>query len=289
MMRVQTLKAYYYLTKPGIIRGNLITATAGFLLASAGQIHVVTGLSMLVGLGLIIAAACVYNNYLDRAIDVKMARTARRSLVTGKISGRAALIFATSLLVFGWLILALRTNVLTVVLALTGLIAYVAVYGFYKRRSTLGTAVGSISGAIPPVVGYAAASGQIDGAAIILFVILVCWQMPHFFAIAMYRLKDYAAAEIPVLPVEKGLAVTKLQCLLYIAAYGVASSALTVFGYTGKIYLLVMICISLYWFYIATKGFKTTSTDRWAKQLFLFSLVAITVQCVLISVDTWLP
>lgn len=281
--------AYYRLTKPGIIRGNLITAAAGFLLAAKQDVPFERGILMLLGLGFIIASACVSNNILDRKLDKKMTRTVKRALVSGSISVRGAAIFAAGLLLLGSLLLGIGTNVLALVTGLIGYVAYVAVYGYYKRRSTLGTAVGSISGAIPPVVGYVAVSGRIDTAAIILFAILVCWQMPHFFAIAVYRLKDYTAAELPVLPVKKGLTATKIQSLVYIVGYGLSSLALSAYDYTGIIYAVVMTVISLVWLGLATKGFYVKDNEAWARKLFFFSLIAITVQSALIGANALLP
>lgn len=286
MANAKQLRAYYYLTKPGIIRGNLITAVAGFLLASKQHIAVGLLFAAMAGLGLIIAAACVSNNILDRGLDKKMARTAKRALVSGKISVRAALIYAATLLLLGSCLLGFYTNLLTMGLALLGYVAYVAVYGYYKRHSTLGTAVGSISGAIPPVVGYVAVSNHIDSAAVILFIILVSWQMPHFFAIAMYRLRDYAAADLPVLPVKKGLLNTKIQCLIYIVVYVLASLTLSCKGYTGTIYVVIMTLVGLGWLVLGIKGFYAKNNDKWARQLFFFSLIAITLQSLLISLNS---
>lgn len=277
------VKDYYYLVKPGIIRGNLLTAVAGFLLAAQHQIAVGRLLVTLLGLALIIAAACVSNNILDRHLDKKMARTAKRPLVNGRISVRAASVYALVLLTSGSLLLGAKVNLLALSFALSGYVAYVAVYGYYKRHSTLGTAVGSISGAVPPVVGYVAVSNRIDAAAIILFLILVCWQMPHFFAIAIYRLKDYTSAGLPVLPVKKGLTTTKIQCLIYILGYGIASLTLSFAGYTGIIYAITMSLVCLLWLALAVQGFQTKNTETWARKLFFFSLVTITVQCILIG------
>jgi len=286
-MTVQArLRAYYILTKPGIIRGNLIVATAGFFLASQKNIELAIGLAVLVGLGLVIAAACVSNNLLDREIDKHMSRTAKRALVSGVISVRSAMYFAIGLLVLGSAVLALFTNVLTLIIALIGYVFYVYVYGYYKRRSTLGTVVGSISGAVPPVVGYVAVTNQLDAAAIILFLILVFWQMPHFFAIAIYRLKDYQSANIPVLPAKKGLLATKLQILIYIVGFTVVSLALTIFDYTSWYYAALMLVLGGYWLNIAIRGFKAKDSSKWARQLFLFSLIVIVAQSVAISVDS---
>lgn len=289
MAVAKQLKAYYYLTKPGIIRGNLLTATAGFLLAAKHHVPVGRGIVMLLGLGLIIAAACVSNNILDRGIDKKMARTAKRALVSGAISVPAAGVFAGSLLGAGSLLLGFGTNLLSLVAALVGYVAYVAVYGYFKRRSTHSTAVGSISGAIPPVVGYVAISNHLDAAAVMLFIILVCWQMPHFFAIALYRLKDYDAAGLPVLPVKKGARTTKLQSLGYIIVYLFASLALSLFGYTGIVYAVTITVIGLVWFTIALRGFHDPDSAQWGRSVFLCSLLVITVQCVLIGANALLP
>ena len=286
MANAKQLRAYYYLTKPGIIRGNLITAVAGFLLASKHHIAVGLLIATMSGLALIIAAACVSNNILDRGLDKKMARTAKRALVSGRISVRAAALFAMSLLLIGSLLLGVYVNFLALITALVGFLAYVAIYGYYKRRSTLGTAVGSISGAIPPVVGYVAVSHQLDTAAVILFIILVCWQMPHFFAIAMYRLRDYAAAELPVLPVKKGLTNTKIQSLVYIIGYGISSIALSGYGYTGQVYAITMTIICIAWLVLVINGFYVTDTAAWARKLFFFSLIAITLQSLLIGLNS---
>ena len=276
------------LTKPGIIRGNLLTAVAGFLLAAQGTIHFVTLAAMAVGLSLIVASACVFNNYIDRGIDKKMARTKHRALVEGTIAPSAALVFASTLGAIGTVIMLLGTTLVALVSALFGLFAYVVLYGIAKRAGSYGTLVGAISGAIPPVVGYTAVTDSIDLAAILLFVILIFWQMPHFYAIALYRQKDYASAGIPVLPVVSGIQKTKLYILLYIAGYTIAVTLLTVFGYTGYVYLAVSLILGLVWARQAIAGQKTSDTVVWAKSIFQFSLIVIAVLSLTLSVDHWL-
>ncbi len=279
------IKTYYYLTKPGIIYGNAITATGGFFLASKGNFDVLLFLATLIGLSLVIASACVFNNYIDRGIDEKMARTKNRALVKKLISPFNALAYGTVLGLIGFLVLFFHTNLLATLLGATGFFFYVVVYGIYKRKSIYGTLVGSISGAIPPVVGYCAVSNNFDIGAIIFFIILVLWQMPHFYAIAIYRYKDYANASIPVLPIKKGIHTTKVHMLFYITAFIIASTALTTFGLTGYIYLVVMSLLGLKWLLLAVKGFTTEDDGRWARKMFSFSLIVITALCVLISVD----
>lgn len=284
-----SIKDYYYLTKPGIIRGNVLSASAGFLLAARGHVNFALLAFTIGGLSLVIASACVCNNYIDRGLDRKMSRTKQRALALGSISGRTALIYAVLLGVSGELALAARTNALAALLALFGFLMYVVVYGFWKRRSTLGTLVGSLSGAVPPVVGYCAVTNQFDGAALLLFLILVFWQMPHFFAIALYRVKDYASAGLPVLPVAKGIQTTKLQIVAYTIGFAAVSALLSVFGYTGRVYLAVALLIGLSWTVLSLRGFSAADDSRWARQMFGFSLLAMTALCLTISVDHFLP
>ena len=276
---------YYLLTKPGIILGNLITVGAGFLLASKGEIHLGLFFAVMIGLGFIMASGCVFNNYIDRKVDKKMERTKNRALVTGLISGRNAIIFASILGLIGECILLKYTNPLTTGIAGIGFFVYVCLYSIWKCRTVYGTAIGSIAGAIPPVVGYCAVSNQVDPAALILFFMMVLWQMPHFFSIALYRLKDYSAAEIPVLPLAKGIPRTKVHMLIYIIGFILTSTMLTLFNYTGYIYLTVAVGIGLAWLILSLKGFKSENNELWGRRMFQVSLILIIATCLAIPFD----
>jgi protoheme IX farnesyltransferase len=278
-------KTYYHLTKPGIIRGNAVPAIAGFFLASRGNVSYWLLLETLIGISLVIAGACVYNNYLDREIDKKMARTKNRAIALGLVSKRSALTYATVLGILGLAILAIYTNWLTVAIGVLGLFFYVVVYGVAKRRSVHGTLVGSISGALPPVAGYVAVAGRIDAVGVTLFFILVFWQMPHFYAIATYRRKDYKAAGIPVLPVVKGLRIAKRDILLYTLAFGVAAVCLSFTAHTGLPYFLVALGLSLFWLLSGLRGFTAKDDDRWARKMFGISLLVLTTLCVFIGLS----
>ncbi|HSX53461.1 MAG TPA: heme o synthase [Patescibacteria group bacterium] len=283
------LKSYYHLTKPGIIYGNLVTTAAGFLLASTGHIDLLLLVETLVGVSLVIASACVFNNYIDRGIDANMARTKQRALVSGKISAQSAIIYATLLGLLGFLILVVYTNPLTVVLGLIAMFVYVVLYGYAKRKSVLGTVVGSIAGALPPVAGYTAVTGSLDGGAALLFLILVCWQMPHFYAIAMYRFDDYKRAKLPVLPVVKGMKAAKVQILLYISAFTLAGALFTIFGYTHIVFLVVVGGLGLSWLYKGIKGFSAEDDKKWARGMFFYSLIVTLVLSVMLAVGARLP
>jgi protoheme IX farnesyltransferase len=283
------LKTYYQLTKPGIVYGNVLTAAAGFLLASKLHVHYVLLLATLIGTALVIAAACVFNNYIDRGIDDKMERTKKRALVMRTLPARDALIFATILGSVGFLLLGFKTNGWCLAIGAVGFGVYIVLYGMSKRRSVHGTLVGSIAGAAPVMAGYCAVTDRVDSGAIILFLSLACWQMPHFYAIAMYRFRDYKAAGLPVLPVKKSPKEAKIQIVCYIAAFTIATTMLTVFGYTGYVYLAVMLIASVSWLVVGIQGFKRSDDAVWARKMFLYSLLIIMVFSLMISIGSRLP
>jgi len=286
---MEKIKEYYELTKPGIVYGNALTVIAGFLLASRGHINLLLFVATLVGISLVIASACVFNNYIDRDIDKKMSRTKKRALASGLISGNAALVYGTILGVLGFGILALYTNALTVWLGLFATAMYVVVYGIAKRRAPFGTVVGSVSGAMPPVIGYVAVTNSLDLGALLLFLVLTLWQMPHFYAIAIYRHDEYAAAGIPVLPVKKGMRATKRQIVAYIISFIVIAMLLNVFHYTGIAYAVAMLALGGIWLAKGLRGLHHNDDVSWARGMFFFSLIVLTVFCVLLSVDVLLP
>jgi len=289
---VATFKDYYSLTKPGVLYGNALTAAAGFLLASRSSFNFWLFVALCVGTTLIIASACVLNNYLDQDIDSKMARTKTRAIVAGIVPGRHAVILSIVLGVVGLVVLLLWTNWLVVSIGIGGFVDYVVLYGMLsKRLSWHGTLVGSISGAAPILAGYVAVTGRIDIGAVIVFAVLFLWQMPEFYSIAVYRQKEYAAAGVPVISVVKGVKQTRTQIFWYTLAFVIATVLLTVFGYTGYVYLVVMLALGLYWLWLAVKGLRVEerSSDAWARRMFRFSLIILLVFCGMIMVGARLP
>ncbi len=278
---------YYLLTKPGIIMGNLTTVAAGFLLASKGLKPADGWLffTTLLGLTLIMASACVMNNYIDRQTDRKMERTKKRVLAAGLVSGRNAIAFAIFLGIAGSGILLAYTNLLTFLVAAIGFFVYVVLYSLWKCRTIYGTAIGSIAGAAPPVVGYCAVSNRFDLGAAILFAMLVLWQMPHFFSIAILHYDDYVRAQIPVLPVKKGLKRTKIHMALYILAFIAIAAMLTLFNYTGYVYLFVTLLAGLIWLALCMNGFINDNDKLWGRAMFRLSLLLIGAICITISFD----
>ncbi|MBC4004536.1 heme o synthase [Morganella morganii] len=280
------MKQYLQVTKPGIIFGNLISVVGGFLLASKGDIDYPLFIATLLGVSLVVASGCVFNNYIDRDIDSVMERTKNRPLVRGLIDPKISLVYASVLGIAGMALLLVAANVVAMLIAVVGFVVYVGVYSLYmKRKSVYGTLVGSLSGAAPPVIGYCAVTGQFDTGALILLLIFSLWQMPHSYAIAIFRFKDYQAANIPVLPVIKGISVAKNHIILYIIAFMFATLMLAISGYAGYKYLIVAAAVSVWWLGMALSGYKTTNDRVWARKLFVFSIVAITSLSVMMSVD----
>lgn len=284
---MEIVRAYYYLTKPGIIYSNVIAAFAGFLLASQWDIQLGLLFATLGGVAFIIASACVCNNYIDRDIDARMKRTKKRATVSGVISGKRVIAFAATLGIIGFILISF-TNTLTFLLGIVAFIMYVAVYGYFKRRSVHGTLVGSVSGALPPVAGYTAVSGNIDAAAIILFIILTAWQMPHFYAISMFRRDDYKAAKIPVLAVVKGMKAARRQIVGYIILLALVAPLLTVFGYTGITYAVVAIVVTLGWIGQWYR-YRHLDDSAWARKMFFYSLGTLLILCLAIALGPLLP
>jgi len=280
------IRRFFRVTKPGIIFGNIITTAGGFFLASRGSVNYVTLLCAVLGISLVVACGCVLNNIIDRDIDKLMERTKNRVLVLGLISVRAAFAYGLILGILGLYILQMGTNWLTVIIAVVGLLVYVGAYSLWlKRHSVYGTLIGSISGAVPPVVGYCAVSNQMDAGAITLFFILSIWQIPHSYAIAIYRFSDYANAKIPVLPVRKGIFYTKVQILLYVTAFVIATLMLTFLHYTGTAYFISALILGIFWIRLSILGFSTKDDKKWARKTFVFSIICITILSIMMSVD----
>ena len=285
-----SFKHFIQITKPGIIFGNVLSVAGGFFLASKGHVDLAIFLAAMIGTSLVVASGCVFNNCIDRDIDLKMERTKNRVMVQGGMSLPLALIYATLLGVAGFSLLYVQANPLSAFCALIGFIVYVGFYSLWlKRKSVHGTLVGSLSGAMPPVIGYCAVSNSFDLAALTLLVMFSLWQMPHSYAIAIFRFNDYLAASIPVLPVKRGILVAKKHILWYIVAFLAATLMLTIGGYAGMSYMAVAAAMGMYWLYMAWTGYKAVDDRLWARKLFVFSIFTITALSVMMSLDTKVP
>jgi len=271
------LKRYISITKPGIIVGNLISVAAGFFLAAKTEPASFVLLAVtLLGVGLVIASGCVVNNIFDRDIDQKMARTQQRDLVKGTINIDVAFVYALALLFSGTVLLYQLANPLAAVVVLLGYVFYVFFYTmWYKRTSVYGTLVGSLSGAVPPLVGYLAVTNYISLEAMLLFTMFCLWQMPHSYAIAMFRMKDYRDANIPVLPLQAGIYKAQRHMKAYVVAFGLVSLALFLLGTAGYEYLAVSALVCLMWTRVTFRPIDERNYVHWSKSVFKVSLLVV--------------
>ncbi|MDB5176836.1 MAG: Protoheme farnesyltransferase [Candidatus Saccharibacteria bacterium] len=281
-------RSYLQLMKPGITLGNSISALAGFFLAASQFGFSLTALiGAIGGIIFVIASACVVNNIIDRDLDKKMKRTKGREVAAGVIPVPSAIIYAVVLGVIGFGLLALWTNWLTFGLGILSYIWYVVVYGIAKRTTPLSTIIGGVCGALPPVAGYTSLSGQIDMTAIILFALLMVWQLPHFYAISIFRHDDYKNAKLPVWSVRYGIPSTKKQIFFWVVIFALLSPLLTLLGPTGLLYLIVMLGLSIYWVYQGARYYNDDDV-RWAKRMFGASLIIMMAMSAIIGVGGYL-
>ena len=287
MMERRT-KSYLQLMKPGITLSNTLAAVAGFFLATsyAGfSLQIFIGITS--GIAFVIASACVVNNIIDRDIDARMKRTRGREVAAGNISIQNAIIYAGILGAVGFGMLAMWTNVLTVGLGLLAYFWYVVVYGIAKRKTPLSTIIGGVCGALPPVAGYTAVTGQLDIVAAILFVILMVWQLPHFYAISIFRRDDYRKAGLPVWSVKHGNASTRRQMMFWVLAFLALTPALAFVGATCNLYLVVMVIAGLYW---AINGIVHVdeADEQWARRMFKSSIYVLLATLFAVGVGGYL-
>ncbi|WP_180035271.1 MULTISPECIES: heme o synthase [unclassified Acinetobacter] len=284
------LKKYLFLTKPGILFGNFVTALGGYFVAAQGSVDFLLLLLTLLGTLFVVASGCVVNNVIDQDIDSKMQRTQNRAMVKKSISIPVALVFALVLGVFGFSILWFWVNAYAFLFAVIGFVVYVGFYSLWTKRTTIHqTIIGSLSGAAPPVIGYTAVANQFDLGALLIFIGYAFWQMPHSWGIAVYRFDDYKNAGIPILPVARSIHRTKVESLVYVILFCITMNGLYFYGYANWIYMIVLNALSLYWIYLTIQGFKAEDDQIWAKQYFMFSVKLITVISLIFSFTSTAP
>ncbi|UOE60408.1 protoheme IX farnesyltransferase [Priestia filamentosa] len=266
--------------KTGIIKSNLITMLAGLTLAlSTYNLTLIDKLPellfALIGSIFVMGAAGALNNLYDRDIDSLMKRTQDRPTVTGEIKTSTVLWLGISLAVLGLIALTLATP-MAALFGFLGLFFYLVPYTMWsKRRTIYNTEIGSISGATPPLIGWAAISQDVTNPAIIgLFVITLIWQMPHFYAIAIRKHDDYKAANVPMLPVVKGFKRTYVQTNVYLVVL-IATSFLFLPLSLGL--TIVSLILGLLWLGLSLFGYKKMNGEKWATSMFIFSLVHMTL------------
>ena len=273
------------LTKPRILVMVLVTTTLGFLLGNGTHGSLALLLLTLLGVGSATGGAAVLNNYLDRDFDARMARTRKRALPAGLIEPHRALSFGVGLVLFGVLLLAVEVNLLTGFLVLLAAFLYVLVYTPLKRVTWWNTTFGAIPGAIPPMAGWAAATGHVGAGAWALFAILFAWQHPHFFAIAWMFRDDYRAAGFKMLPVVEpsGLNTVRLTLGFSVLLIGV-SLIPTLIGTAGWVYFAGTLSIGLLMLLVAVSFARDHSVGN-ARRLLKASVLYLPLLLLLIVLD----
>jgi len=276
---VSFYKDFLALIKIGIVNSNMITTFTGLFLAFqfTGK-NFLNNIDLLiyalVGSGLIIAGSAALNNLIDRDIDPVMTRTKSRPTVTGRFKAPAVLALALTFIVVGEVFL-FSASIAAGLWGLAGIFSYVVLYSMWsKRRYVSNTVVGSISGAIPPLIGWAAVEPALGAGAWALFLIMFVWQPPHFYALAMRRTEEYRAANIPMLPVIKGFARTKKSMLAWVLFLFPLPFLLSGLG-VG--FLVLATALNIGWLYLALKGFKAKDDLKWATGMFIYSLNYMTI------------
>jgi heme o synthase len=277
------------LCKPKIVVMIVFTAIVGMFLSTPDMIPLDAFIFGSIGIGLAAASAAAINHIVDEKIDSIMMRTSKRPLPDGKLSTRAAIIFAACLCLVSMLVLGLLVNVLTAVLTLISLVGYGFIYSMYLKRATpLNIVIGGASGAAPPVLGWSAISGTLDANSLLLFLIIFAWTPPHFWALAICRRNEYAKANIPMLPVTHGVEFTRLHILLYTMVLFVITLLPYIILMSGPTYLFGAVVLGGWFLYYAIKMQKDHS-DQLAMKTFSFSIVYLLAIFAFLLVDHYIP
>jgi protoheme IX farnesyltransferase len=282
--RSSVLRDYVLLTKPSITRMCLIM-TAGGLWLAPHAIDQLSAVCAMLGTAITVGAANALNMWWERDTDGLMARTADRPLPTGRLSPEQVLRFGLILSVIGCAILAAGTNLLTAALGLFAILSYVLVYTPLKRVTASSVFVGAIPGAMPPLMGWTATSNNLDTPGLILFAILVIWQIPHFLAISVFRKEEYEKAGIVVAPSAWGMPSTKFQTVLWSVVLVPTGMLLTPAGVTGSFYALTTLVTGLAFLGFAVVGLWTKDLNTWARRLFYASLAYLPILIFALVID----
>ncbi len=273
------------LAKPRLNLLVIMSALAGYIMGGGSASHPLLLVSMLVGTALVAGGASAYNQVMERDTDLLMRRTRLRPVPDGRLQSGEALVFATALSLAGLIILIAGANTLSAIVALATLLSYAAVYTPLKRRSSLATVIGAIPGALPPVIGWAAATGTLSRGGWVLFGILFLWQLPHFLAIAWIYREDYGRAGLLMLPViEPDGRSTGRQAVGYAAALMPLSLAPTLVGMAGSTYFAGALMLSAIFLWLAITFARTRAVPD-ARRLFFGSIIYLPLVWVLMIAD----
>jgi protoheme IX farnesyltransferase len=286
-----TWRQFYALTKPRVVQLIVFCALIGMVLAVPGAptgAEIRLGLIACAGIWLVAGAAAAFNCVVEKTIDAKMKRTAWRPTAKGELSDRQALVFSAVLCAIGSAILYWTVNPLTMWLTFATFVGYAVIYTvILKPLTPQNIVIGGASGAMPPVLGWAAMTGDVGPEALILFLIIFLWTPPHFWALALYRVEDYRKSGLPMLPVTHGNEFTRLQVLLYTFVLMAACLMPFVYGMSSWLYLFAALVLSLGFIAYAWALWREYS-DELARKTFRFSLIHLSALFAALLVDHYL-
>jgi protoheme IX farnesyltransferase len=284
-------RQYYALTKPRVVQLIVFCALIGMVLAVPGvpgwpELRLI-GLAC-AGIWLVAGAAAAFNCIVEQGIDAKMRRTAWRPTAKGELANTLTLLFSAVLCLAGSLLLYVTVNPLTMWLTFATFVGYAVVYTvILKPLTPQNIVIGGASGAMPPVLGWAAMTGEVSPESLILFLIIFLWTPPHFWALALYRVEDYKKSGLPMLPVTHGNEFTRLQILLYTLVLFAACLLPFIYRMSGWLYLVSALVLSAWFFMYAWKLWKHYSDDM-ARKTFRFSLIHLSALFAALLVDHYL-
>ena len=286
--QASTARQFYVLTKPRVVQLIVFCALIGMVLAVPGLpswAELRLALLACVGIWLVSGAAAAFNCIVEQSIDAKMKRTAWRPSARGELGKRQTLLFSAVLCLLGSVLLYVWVNPLTMWLTFATFVGYAVVYTvILKPLTPQNIVIGGASGAMPPVLGWAAMTGEVGPEALILFLIIFLWTPPHFWALALYRVEDYRKSGLPMLPVTHGNEFTRLQVLLYTFVLFAACLLPFVYGMNSWIYLFAAVVLSLIFCWYGFRLWRNYS-DELARQTFRFSLTHLSLLFAAMLVD----
>ena len=280
-----SFRDYLELTKPKVVALMILTSIIGMFLSVPGMVPLDVLILGNVGIALCAGAAAVINHVVDRQIDLKMSRTLNRPVAKGRVSPYQAMFFSAILGFLGMAILLLYINALTAWLTLASLFGYAVLYTSYLKRATpQNIVIGGLAGAVPPLLGWTAVTGEIHGHALLLVLIIFAWTPPHFWALAVHRKDEYAKAEIPMLPVTHGEKYTKINILLYTVLMIMVTLLPFAVGMSGWLYIIGALILGagfLYWAIMMMLGRKPDA----GMDTFKYSIVYLMALFIIMLVD----
>ena len=269
----ENLKAFFALCKPRVNSLIVFTAVIGMFLATPGMVPIDLLISAIIGIGFVSGAAAAFNCLIEEKIDARMARTRGRPLPMGKVSQQETMFFASVLGGLGLFILFYFVNFLTMWLTALTFFAYAVIYTIFLKPATpMNIVIGGASGAMPPVLGWAAVNNALSPEAWILFLIIFCWTPPHFWALALYRREEYAKVDMPMLPVTHGEKFTLLHIVLYTIILVIVTMMPFSIGMTGLIYLFFATILNAIFLYYVVMLYRNYS-DKLSMKIFRYSIV----------------